>query len=56
MISVGIDLGTTNTLAAAYLDDGRIEFVKDNVGKVLIDLTGPNVHIWPVERTNIDCL
>ncbi len=36
MISVGIDLGTTNTLAAAYLDDGRIEFVKDNAGKVLM--------------------
>lgn len=35
-LSVGIDLGTTNSLAAVYTDDGDIVLVKDQSGNVLI--------------------
>lgn len=35
MISVGIDLGTTNSLIAVFLENGEIEFIENESGKLL---------------------
>ncbi|MEM6579565.1 MAG: Hsp70 family protein [Pseudomonadota bacterium] len=35
-LAVGIDLGTTDSLAAVFTDDGDVEMVSDDQGNILL--------------------